>query len=83
MFSGDAAFAERQEGLAQSLIGHGFGPAQAHTTAVSILDNLVQSQAQTLAYNNAFVLIGTAFAFIFPAILLLQRPKTNASPVAV
>ncbi len=83
LFSGDTTFAGRQDGLAQSLVAHGYGLAQAHTTALSIVDNLVQSQAQTLAYNNAFVLIGTAFAFFFPVILLLQRPKPGAPPVAM
>ncbi len=83
LFSGDTTLTGRQDGLAQSLVAHGYGLAQAHTTALNIIDNLVQSQAQTLAYNNAFVLIGTAFAFFFPVILLLQRPKPGAPPVAM
>ena len=33
-----------------------------------------------MAYNNAFVLIGIAFVFAFPVILLLQRPKPGAAP---
>ena len=78
--SGFAPFSERQAGLAQSLMSHGYGPDQAHTTALSIVDNLVQSQASTLAYNNAFVLIGALFAFAFPIILLLQRPAPGAPP---
>jgi DHA2 family multidrug resistance protein len=83
LFSGNTTFAGRQDGLAQSLVAHGYGLAQAHATALNVIDNLVQSQAQTLAYNNAFVLIGTAFAFFFPVILLLQRPKPGAPPVAM
>ena len=83
LFSGNTTFAGRQDGLAQSLVAHGYGMAQAHATALNVIDNLVQSQAQTLAYNNAFVLIGTAFAFFFPVILLLQRPKPGAPPVAM
>jgi len=83
LFSGNTFLAERQDGLAQSLVAHGYGFTQAHATALGIVDNLVQSQAQTLAYNNAFVLIGTAFAFFFPVILLLQRPKPGAPPVAM
>lgn len=83
LFSGNTTFAGRQDGLAQSLVAHGYGMAQAHATALNVIDNLVQSQAQTLAYNNAFVLIGTAFAFFFPVILLLQRPKPGAPPMAM
>lgn len=83
LFSGDAAFAERQSGLSQSLVAHGYGLAQAHATALNILDRTVQAQAQTIAYNNAFVLIGIAFAFTFPVIFLLQRPKPGAAPAAM
>ena len=36
-----------------------------------------------MAYNNAFLLIGIAFAFFFPVILLLQKPKPSAAPVAM
>ena len=77
---GFAPFSERQAGLAQSLVSHGYSAEQAHTTAMSILDNLVQSQAATLAYNNAFVLIGVLFAFAFPIILILKRPAPGAPP---
>ncbi len=75
-------FSERQAGLAQSLMAHGYAPEKAHTTAMSILDNLVQSQAATLAYNNAFVLIGVLFAFAFPIILILKRPAPRRNPAA-
>lgn len=78
--AGSLPFSERQAGLAQSLMAHGYAPEQAHTTAMSILDNLVQSQASTLAYNNAFVLIGVLFAFAFPIILILKRPAPGAAP---
>ncbi len=78
--AGGLPFSERQAGLAQSLIAHGYAPEQAHTTAMSILDNIVQSQASTLAYNNAFVLIGGLFAFAFPIILLLKRPAPGTPP---
>ena len=80
LFSGNSALTERQSGLAQSLVSQGYGAAQAHTTALTIIDNLVNTQAQTMAYNNAFVLIGIAFVFAFPVILLLKRPKPGATP---
>ncbi len=80
LFSGNSALTERQSGLAQSLVSQGYGAAQAHTTALTIIDNLVNTQAQTMAYNNAFVLIGIAFVFAFPVILLLKRPKPGAAP---
>ena len=83
LFAGDGTFTARQDGLAQSLLAHGYGLAQAHSTALGMIDQIVQAQAQTMAYNNAFVLIGIAFAFFFPVILLLQRPKPGAAPAAM
>ena len=64
-------------------MAHGYGVTQAHSTALGIIDSTVNAQAQTMAYNNAFVLIGIAFAFFFPVILLLQKPKPGAAPVAM
>ena len=83
LFSGNTFLAARQDGLAQSLVAHGYGAAQAHATALGMVDSVVQSQALTLAYNNAFLLIGIAFAPLFPVILLLRRPTGSAPPVAM
>ena len=83
LFAGDTTLADRQSGLAQSLTAHGYGLAQAHSTALGMIDQVVNAQAQTMAYNNAFVLIGIAFAFFFPVILLLQKPKPGAAPAAM
>jgi len=43
----------------------------------------VQAQAVTLAYNDAFLLIGTVYVFVFPVILLLTRPKPGTAPVSM
>ncbi len=80
---GSTALADRQAGLSQSLVSHGYSFSQAHTTALTIIDRTVMAQAQTLAYDNAFLLIGMAFALAFPVILLLKRPKPGAAPAAV
>ncbi len=83
LFSGSGALVERQSGLTQSLVAHGVSLAQAPSAALTIIDNTVNAQAQTQAYDDAFLLIGMGFALMYPAILLLQRPKANASPVAM
>ena len=80
LFSGSAALSERQSGLAQTLVSQGYAASDARTAALGLIDSLVNVQAQTMAYNNAFVMIGFAFAFAFPIILLLQRPKPGAAP---
>ena len=61
LFNGDVTLADRQSGMAQSLLLHGYGTAQAQTGALGMIDGAVQAQALTMAYNNAFVMIGIAF----------------------
>ena len=56
-----------------------YGAASAHSAALGVIEQTVQAQAQTMAYNDAFLLIGAAFAFAFPVILLLKRPETGRS----
>ncbi len=82
LYSG-ATLTDRQNGLAQTLAGHGYGLAQAHSGAIGLIDQAVQAQAMTLAYNNAFIMIGIVFAFFFPVILLLRRPKPGTPPPAM
>jgi len=79
LFRGNAALAERQNGLAQAFVVHGYGMDQAQKMALAVIDRTVQVQALTKAYNNAFIMIGLVFAFFLPVILLLQRPKPGAS----
>ena len=75
VYNGSHALADRQAGLAQTLTAGGYGVAQAKSAALGLVDQAVQAQAQTLAYNNAFLLIGVVFILVFPALLLLQKPK--------
>ncbi len=78
--AGSTLFSERQAGLAQGLVTHGLGLPQAMGAALGMIDQTVQAQATTLAYNDAFLLIATVYLFVFPVILLLQRPKPGAAP---
>ncbi len=78
--AGSTVFSERQAGLAQSLVSHGLGMPQAMGAAAGLIDQTVQAQAITMAYNDAFLLIGTVYVFVFPVILLLTRPKPGTAP---
>ncbi len=80
LYSGSHALADRQAGLTQTLTAGGYGLAQAKSGAMSLIDQAVQAQAQTLAYNNAFLLIGVVFILVFPALFLLQKPKGGGPP---
>ena len=79
LFSGSTLLADRQAGLAQSLTG-GYALAQAKPAALGLIDQAVQTQAQTMAYNNAFLMIAVVFAFVFPALFLLKKPDAGAPP---
>lgn len=64
LFNGSTLLSDRQASLAQSLTGSSGGYAL--------------SQAQTMAYNDAFLMIGVVF--VFPALFLLKKPAAGASP---
>ena len=78
--AGDTIFSERQAGLVQSLVAHGVGLPQATNAALGMIEQTVQAQAVTMAYNDAFLLIGTVYVFVFPVILLLQKPRPGTAP---
>jgi DHA2 family multidrug resistance protein len=76
---GNATFQARLNGAAGALVargGYSFTSAQA--AALHLLDRTVQAQAMTMAYNNAFILLGLTFLLALPAVLLLRRPKRGA-----
>ncbi len=79
--AGSTLFAARQAALTQALTaGGGFSAGQAQSGALGMIDRAVQAQAQTLAYNNAFLLIGVLFLFALPVVLLLKRPAPGSTP---
>ncbi len=83
LYQGNLTLAGRQEGIAQGFMQHGYGSLQAHTAALGLIDQTVQAQALTMAYNDAFLLIGTVYLFVYLALLLLQRPQPGAAPVSM
>ncbi len=81
--TGSAALGERQAGLTQVFITHGYGQAQARSAAHGVIEQVVTVQSLTMAYDDAFLLIAAAFFLVFPAIFLLRRPAPDAAPVAM
>jgi len=76
---GDPVFQGRLNGTAGALtVSGGFSPTTAQEAALRALDHLVQAQAATMAYNNAFILLGLSFLLALPAVLLLRSPKRGA-----
>lgn len=75
---GDAMFQARLNGAAGALVAGGYSPASAQAASLHLLDRAVQAQAMTMAYNNAFILLGLTFLLALPAVLLLRKPKRGA-----
>ncbi len=79
---GDMTFQARLNGAAGALVAGGYSPASSQAAALHLLDRAVQAQAMTMAYNNAFILLGLTFLLALPAVLLLRRPKRGSGPTA-
>ncbi len=78
--AGNAELAVREQAIAAHLITQGTAPAVAQGAALGSLAQTVATQAQTMAYNDAFLLILLSFAVASPAVLLLKRGA--AQPVS-
>lgn len=81
--SGNAFFASRLAGATAHFAANGFGPDAAKQAALHSLDRTVQINASTMAYNDAFLLLGITFVLAIPAIFLLGRVKKPAAGGAV
>jgi len=83
LHSGDPLFQQRLKGIAGSLmVNGGYSLVSAQAAALHLMDRLVQAQAMTMAYNNAFILLGLTFVLALPAVLLLRRPNRGAPAAA-
>ncbi len=69
-------------GGAWTLVASGSDPSAAQAGSLRLLDHAVQAQASTMAYNNAFILLGLTFLLALPAVLLLRKPRRGAGPAA-
>ncbi len=61
-------------------MGNGYSASSAHGAALGLLDHTVQAQASTMAYNNAFILLGIVIPIRHPAVLMLRKPQRGAAP---
>lgn len=80
LFTGNTIVQDRLSGIAGALRGDGYSVTAAHGAALGILNRTVEVQASTMAYNNAFILLGISFLFALPAVLLLRKPKPGKAP---
>lgn len=82
LFVGSTNLQDRIAGITGKFIGNGYSPTAAHSAALGVIDHTLQAQASTMAYNNAFILLGLSFLFALPAVLMLRKPRRGAAPAA-
>jgi DHA2 family multidrug resistance protein len=81
MIPGSPIFDQRYQALTQGLLQRGGSVVQAQHGALAILDGQVMRQAAMLAYNDCWMLILVCFACVAPAVFLLHKPGSQATPV--
>ena len=75
LYPGNPLYSQRVAGGTQNFLAHGYSLASAKMQAISSLDLTVMAQASTMAYNDAFLLLGLTFLFSVPAVFLLRKAK--------
>ena len=79
-YSGNPLYTQAIRNAAQAIVtntGHSMADAQAG--AQQLLEGRVMAQASTMAYNDAFLLLGLTFFFSVPAVFLLRKSKKAAA----
>ena len=79
IYQGSQVLIARQGAIAHGLVAHGYGAVQAREGAMGIIDQIIQVQATTLAYDDAFKVVAVGLMICLPGILLfhvLKRRRT-------
>jgi len=77
LFSGSQEFHQRIAIQAAGLGQQGLSLANAHMVSLALVSHEVQRQASTMAYNDAYLLVGVTLALIFPAAFLFQKKRVH------
>ena len=80
--NGSPALTERLNIISQGLISRGSDVAGAGTKALATVNNIVDRQANYLAYLDTFRLIGIFFIIALPMVVFLRVKKKSASEIA-
>ena len=75
----DAETARTLDGLTGSLAARGLPPGTAESSALRLLESVVDRQATMMAYNDVFWMMGMMFVFGLPFLLLLGSGTTPAA----
>jgi DHA2 family multidrug resistance protein len=80
--AGNMALTERLHTVEMNLITHGYSPALAKGAAMGQIARSLGVQAQTMSFNDGFLLILVSCIVAAPAILLLRRLTPRGGPAA-
>jgi len=73
--AGNAFYSQGVAGATSRILQSGQSLTDAHAGALRIMDGRVMTNAATMSYNDAFLLLGVTFVLATPALLLLGRVK--------
>jgi len=82
IYSGNTTYLSRVRAATAMFINHSYSAASAHSAAIAVINLSLQRQSVTMAYNDAFILLGLAFLVTMPTVLLLRKPATHAAAPA-
>lgn len=74
---GDAAAVERVGALTQGFLAKGMSAAEAHQSALKLLDGVVDQQSAVLSFADTFWATGVLVLLCVPLMLLLRRPAKD------
>ncbi|MDR3709596.1 MAG: DHA2 family efflux MFS transporter permease subunit [Capsulimonadaceae bacterium] len=69
----DQTFTTRLAGMSAALASKGLGHVGGQIAALGIVKNIVEGQALTMAYDDAYLLVGIVFLAIWPAVFLFKK----------
>lgn len=75
IYAGSQTLLARQEALSHYLATQGYGAAAARQAALGIIDQFIDAQATTLAYDDAFRVVAVGLMVCLPGILLFHVHK--------
>jgi DHA2 family multidrug resistance protein len=73
LFSGNVELQQRVALQAAGLEQKGLSAASSHMASLALVGHEVQRQASTMAYNDAYLLVGLTLAAVFPTVFLFKN----------
>ena len=78
----DLAVRDRLASLQAQFISRGFAPDEAMSQAYAVVKRAVRKSAYTMAYNDAFLVVGVSLLFGAVLVWMCKKPDANAEAVA-